>query len=154
MTRHTYKLKFKSITIVRDGISDYTFAKNFTKPYDVAVFVNTFARDLDDVEHFLVLCLDAKNTVLGVHRVAQGTVNGALMQPRETFRAAIMMNAVSVILAHTHPSGNPEPSKEDIAITRQLVEAGRVLDIRVLDHIVVGMGDPLTFVSLAERHLL
>jgi DNA repair protein RadC len=74
-----------------------------------------------------------------------------IIHPREVFRLAIAENAASIIVAHNHPSGNTEPSPEDIAITKQLVEAGRIVDIRVLDHIIIA-GD--AFTSLAERRLL
>ena len=83
--------------------------------------------------------------------VSDGSLNAVLIHPREVFRLAIAENAAAVILVHNHPSGNTEPSKEDIAITRQLVDAGRIVDIRVLDHIIIG-GDAYT--SLAERHMM
>lgn len=102
-------------------------------------------------ESFHVLLLNSANQVLRDVAVSDGSLNAVLIHPREVFRLAIAENAAAVILVHNHPSGNTEPSKEDIAITRQLVDAGRIVDIRVLDHIIIG-GDSYT--SLAERHLL
>ena len=79
------------------------------------------------------------------------SLNAVLIHPREVFRLAIAESAAAIILAHNHPSGNTEPSSEDIAITRQLVEAGRIVDIRVLDHVIIA-GDDYT--SFVERGLL
>lgn len=102
-------------------------------------------------ETFHVVMLNSANQIIREAVVGQGSLNSVIIHPREVFRLAIAENAAAVILAHNHPSGNTEPSKEDIAVTRQLVEAGRIVDIRVLDHLVIGGDD---FTSLAERHLL
>ena len=88
-------------------------------------------------EHFCVVTLDAANHVIGVHELTTGLVNQCPVHPREAFRKALLDNAVSVVFAHNHPSGNTEPSQEDFAITRVLVAAGRVMQIPVLDHIVI-----------------
>ena len=102
-------------------------------------------------ESFHVVLLNSANQILRDVAVSDGSLNAVLIHPREVFRLAIAENAAAVILVHNHPSGNTEPSKEDIAITRQLVDAGRIVDIRVLDHIIIG-GDAYT--SLAERHMM
>jgi DNA repair protein RadC len=102
-------------------------------------------------ELFIVLVLNSANKITKEVVVTQGLLNSSLTHPREVFRPAIMENAASVILLHNHPSGNPEPSPEDIAITRQLVEAGRVIGIPVHDHIIIA-GE--THTSFAERGLL
>jgi len=102
-------------------------------------------------ETFIVVLLNTANQILRDVVVGEGSLNAVIIHPREVFRLAIAENAASIIVAHNHPSGNTEPSKEDIAITRQLVEAGRIVDIRVLDHVIIA-GDAYT--SLAERHLL
>ena len=81
--------------------------------------------------------LNSKNELLRVVTVSEGTLSGSLVHPRETFRSAIVEGCYSVILLHNHPSGDPEPSGEDIKVTRQLVEAGRTLGINVLDHIII-----------------
>lgn len=88
-------------------------------------------------ETFRVALLSAKNELLRVANVSEGTLSGSLVHPRETFRAAIAEGCYSVILVHNHPSGDPEPSPEDIKITRSLADAGRILGIRVLDHIII-----------------
>ena len=90
------------------------------------------------VEHFAVVTLDATHKVISMHITSKGIVNKTLVHPRETFRDAIMDNSAAIILAHNHPSGNANPSKEDDEITKRLVDAGTLLGIPVLDHIVVG----------------
>lgn len=91
-----------------------------------------------DREHLAILMLDAKNRLLGVHTVGIGTLNGALVAPREVFKAAILANAASIIVGHNHPSGDPTPSPEDYRVTECLKSAGELLEIPVLDHLVIG----------------
>jgi DNA repair protein RadC len=117
----------------------------------------TAASDGDKQEAFVVLLLDTKNHMIGAPRVATlGLVNTSLVHPRETFRAAVRDGAASVIVAHNHPSGDPTPSKEDIDVTRRLVEAGKILGIGVVDHIILGRKEPGAdgFISLREQHLV
>lgn len=102
-------------------------------------------------EHFRVLLLDAKNRVFGSELVSIGTLNTSLVHPRELFRRAIQASAAAVILVHNHPSGDPTPSAEDLQLTRRLVEAGRLLGIEILDHLIIGDN---RYVSLKERALL
>lgn len=119
-------------------------------PEDAAGLVRAELR-YEPQEHFKVLLLDSKNYVLKVLTVTVGTLNSSLVHPREVFRPAITQAAASIILAHNHPSGDPTPSSEDLQVTRQLVEAGRILGIEVLDHIIIGGTD---YVSLKERRLM
>jgi DNA repair protein RadC len=100
-------------------------------------------------ECFIVIALNAKNKVIEKHLVSLGTVSSALVHPRECFRPLIQSAASSCILAHNHPSGDPTPSSEDIKITRQLISAGEIMGIKVLDHIVIGD----TALSLREAGL-
>ena len=103
-----------------------------------------------DREHFMCLHLDAKNRLISRETVSIGHLTAALVHPREVFKAAILANAASIALIHGHPSGDPEPSREDVEITRRLVKAGELLGIPVLDHVVVATRG---HVSLAERGL-
>ncbi|WP_136078969.1 JAB domain-containing protein [Pontiella desulfatans] len=89
-------------------------------------------------EAFVVIALNAKNRVIEKHLVSLGTVSSALVHPREVFRPLIQSGASYTILAHNHPSGSPSPSCEDLKITRQLIAAGEIMGIKVLDHIVIG----------------
>ena len=102
-------------------------------------------------EHFVCFSLDGSGNVLNCRVITIGLINHSLVAPRETFRGAIMDNAVSIIVAHNHPSGSLEPSPQDIAITRQLKEAGDILGIQLIDHVIV---TSTGHVSLRERGLI
>ncbi len=104
-----------------------------------------------DREEFLAVMLDGKNRALGFHLVSVGTLTASLVHPREVFKAAILANAAAVILVHNHPSGDPTPSAEDRAITQRLKEAGDLLGIRLLDHVVIGDG---RYVSFSDDNIL
>ena len=101
-------------------------------------------------EHLVTLILNTRNQVLKVHTVYIGSVNTAMVRVSELFREAIRRNAPALIVAHNHPSGDPNPSPEDVAVTRQMVAAGKLMDIEVLDHLVVGRN---RWASLKERRL-
>lgn len=88
-------------------------------------------------EHFLVLLLDGRNRILRELQISQGTLNASLVHPREVFRSAVQEAAAALVLVHNHPSGDPTPSGEDFVVTRRLVEAGELLGVRVVDHVVV-----------------
>ena len=94
--------------------------------------------DEEDREHFVSMMLDAKNKVIGIYTVSIGTLCCTVVSPREVFKAAILANAASIIVAHNHPSGDVTPSPEDIQVTATLKQAGKLLDIEVLDHVIVG----------------
>lgn len=116
-------------------------------PEDVASLFVPKLRDLKR-EVFYVILLNSANGLLKEVKISEGHLNASVVHPREVFKAAVDELAASVILVHNHPSGNPEPSAEDINVTKQIVEAGRVMSIEVLDHIIVaGNG----FLSMAER---
>ena len=111
----------------------------------------------DKQEAFVVVLLDTKNRMIGGPRVATlGLLNSSMVHPRETFREAVRDGAASVIVAHNHPSGDPTPSKEDLDITRRLVEAGTLLGIPVVDHLILGWAEPgaAGFVSLRDKNLV
>ena len=106
-----------------------------------------------ETECFVVLCLDSKNGMKAAEIVTTGLLNASLVHAREVFRPAILRNAASVVLVHNHPSGDPTPSAEDCRITRSMVEAGKILDISVLDHVVIGRGDA-DYCSIRESGLV
>ena len=103
-----------------------------------------------DQEQLRLILLDTRNQVLRTPTLYVGSLNTTVIRVGELFRAAIRENAAAFIVAHNHPSGDPAPSPEDIAITRQIVQAGKLLDVEVLDHIVIGHN---RFVSLKQRGL-
>jgi len=102
-------------------------------------------------ERFVVFWLNSANKVIGFEIVSEGILNSSLTHSREVFRGAIVATAASILLAHNHPSENPEPSQEDITITKQLAESGRIIGIPVHDHLIFAGN---TYTSLAERGLL
>jgi DNA repair protein RadC len=102
-------------------------------------------------EHFKLILLNPRNKIIGISTISIGTLNASLVHPREVFKDAIMHSAASVVLAHNHPSGDPEPSEDDLKITKKLVDSGKILGIEVLDHIVISKSN---FLSFKERGLI
>ena len=128
----------------------FTDQRSITSPELLARRMITRLRHLKR-EIFLVILLNTAHQIIREVSVGEGSLNAVVVHPREVFRLAIAEHAAAIILVHNHPSGNPEPSKEDLAITRHLTEAGRIVEIKVLDHIIIG-GD--TFTSFSDRNLL
>ncbi|HPX61150.1 MAG TPA: DNA repair protein RadC [Deltaproteobacteria bacterium] len=122
----------------------------FTSPRQVFDYFHHEFRD-SRKEYFLVLLLDGKNRIIRRVQISEGSLNQSIVHPREVFAPAVKEHAAAVILVHNHPTGDPEPSSEDMAVTRRLRESGEIMGIRVLDHIIVGDGDYLSFV---ERGLM
>ncbi len=118
-------------------------------PADVAQLLMAEMSHLEQ-EHFRVLYLDTRNRLLGSETVYVGSLNASHIRVSEVFREAVKRNCASIIVVHNHPSGDPTPSPEDVEVTRQLVAAGNLLDIEVLDHLIIGQQ---RFVSLRERGL-
>ena len=108
-------------------------------PRDAAAVVRDRIAD-EAVEVFGILLLDTKHQVTGWHGVSRGTLDSALVHPREVFCPAIRDMAAAIVLGHNHPSGDPTPSRDDVALTKRLVDAGELLGIPVLDHVVIGDG--------------
>lgn len=119
-------------------------------PQDIANLVSAEMATLDQ-EHLRVLLLNTRNEVLGIHEIYVGNVNSSVVRVAEVFRPAIRDNAPSIIVVHNHPSGDPTPSAEDVATTRDLVAAGDLLGIEVLDHLIIGSGN--RYISLNEKGL-
>lgn len=108
-------------------------------PEDVVQVGKTFMRIHEEPEEYMyMICLNTKNRVIGVFEISHGNVNSSIVGTREIFQKALLANAVSIILMHNHPSGDPSPSREDIEVTRRIVEAGKIIGIQVLDHIIIG----------------
>jgi DNA repair protein RadC len=113
--------------------------KTVRSPADAAGLVMEDMKNLDR-EHFRVILLDSKNSVISVETVSIGTVNASLVHPREVLKPALEKSATSMILVHNHPTGNVSPSREDILLTRRFEKCGRILGIEVVDHIIIGDG--------------
>jgi DNA repair protein RadC len=124
--------------------------KKITSPGDIAQLFIPLLRD-EVKEKFIIVCLNSANKVIKHETVSIGNLNSSVVHPREIFKVAIESSSASIILIHNHPSGNPEPSNEDISITKKIVEAGKIIDIPVFDHIIIA---GKTFTSFVERRLI
>ena len=130
-----YDVPVARLQLVMEGPANPHKALNC--PAEVAALVADYLAGADR-EHFVAVLLDAKNHVLCITTVSIGTLSSALVHPRELYKAAILANAASVIVAHNHPSGDPTPSAEDLALTKRLTEAGQLLGIPILDSVTIG----------------
>ena len=138
------------ISLVREGqVSCYE--QQIRSSANASTILQNYLADVDR-EHFVVLLLNQKNRVIGVHTVSVGSLSASVVHPRETFKAAILANAAAIICGHNHPSGDCQPSREDRAITTRLVESGKLLGISVLDHVIIG--DENKYFSFADEGLL
>ena len=145
------RINVYSLRLVKESSIAYNLEKPIVNPAAAAEIINqVFDMENQPNEVFAILCLNTKNKVAGAHIISQGSLSASIVHPREVFKAAILNNAASIILAHNHPSGDPEPSWEDIETTRRLVEAGEILGIRVLDHIIIGE----QYLSMKEKGLM
>lgn len=134
----------------RLSIEKASEVKTIRGPEDAAEYVMPHLR-FEEREHFEIILLDTKNHILGLRDISTGSLSASIVHPREVFLAAIRGGCASIILVHNHPSGDPAPSREDIAITQRLVKAGALLDIPVLDHVIIGDG---RFASLKEKGMM
>ena len=108
-------------------------------PEDAAMVSKGFMHIHENPEEYMyMICMNTKNRIIGVFEVSHGNVNSSIVGIREIFQKALLANAVSIILIHNHPSGDPTPSREDIAVTKRIVEAGKIIGVEVLDHIIIG----------------
>ena len=148
--------RLAGLTLVRESqpaaIAYPADRRPMRSPRDVFAVMAPFG-DQEEVEVFWTLCLDSQHRLLfdAPVVVTRGILNSSLVHPREVFRAAIVANAAAVILCHNHPSGDPTPSADDRLVTEQLAAAGRLLDIPVHDHVILGAG---RYTSFAEAGLL
>ncbi|KAF6558298.1 DNA repair protein RadC [Paenibacillus sp. EKM202P] len=120
------------------------------RPEDTVCLFREFIGDCDR-EAFCVLTLNTKNQPMALQLVSLGTLSSSLLHPRETFKLAVLSNAASIIACHNHPSGKPDPSTEDLDMTKRLQQSGAILGIELLDHIILGDD---SFVSLKQRGLM
>lgn len=119
-------------------------------PRDIAKAIGLSLKDKVK-EHFKLVMLNSRHKVIGLSNISTGTLTASLVHPREVFKEAIVHNAASVILVHNHPSGDPEPSADDLSVTRRLAEAGKILGIEVVDHVIIAK---TTYFSFREKGLI
>ncbi|MFL0250133.1 JAB domain-containing protein [Clostridium neuense] len=130
------RISIVSIKMIREGSILYNTRK-ILSPSDAVNLGKYFLEDADR-EKLIACCMDTKNQPISINIVSIGSLNSSIVHPREVFKAAILSNAASILIFHNHPSGNTEPSQEDITITKRLKEAGKLIGIELLDHIIIG----------------
>lgn len=148
--RPAKRINLVSIKMIREGSILYGIRK-IENPSDAAELGRKFIEEADR-EQLIVCCLDTKNQPTSISIVSIGSVNSSIVHPREVFKVAVLSNASSIIILHNHPSGDPTPSNEDINITKRLKEAGKLIGIELLDHIIIGSENK--FCSLKEKGVL
>lgn len=140
------RVNIVSLKVVRESTIHYP-QRTVRSPEDAYKLVKDFLSEADR-EVFIVVALCTKNTPMMINVCHVGSLNSSLVHPREVFKAAILSNAASIIIAHNHPSQDTTPSREDIEVTKRLVEAGNIIGIDVIDHLIIG-GDQ--FLSFKEK---
>lgn len=144
------------LRLVKESTGSYDLDSKFLYHPESVVMLMEDIFDLSEKaeEEFCMLCLNTKNKVIGAFTVSRGSLDSAVVHPREVFKRAILMNSAAIIVAHNHPSGNPEPSQNDLEVTKRLDEAGKILGIQVLDHLIIGDRDMYIgkhYISMKER---
>ena len=150
-TTKQYSIPAYRISLVRDS-KVATPARAIRSSSDAASVLRSYLGDTDR-EHFVAILLDTKNKIIGIHTVSTGSLSASVVHPRETFKAAILSNAAAMVVGHNHPSGDPQPSREDRALTERLVAGGKLLGIPILDHVIIGDGTMHSF-SFADEGLI
>ena len=146
------QVSFERVVLVKEKVGRYELPKKIGSPdqaYKAITEITSVEEEAQEV--FGILILNTKNKIVAVHEVSRGTLNSSMVHPREVFKPAVLHNAAAIICFHNHPSGDPEPSRDDIAITKRLVEAGKIMGIEILDHIIVTDDG---YVSLKERGVI
>lgn len=143
------RLNVISLRMVRESTYPYKTDK-IRCPEDAYKLVTEYLSDVDR-EYCLLICLSIRNTITALEVISIGTLDAALVTPREVFKSAILSNSASIILAHAHPSGDTTPSQEDVELTERVKNAGDILGIELLDHIIVADGRHF---SLRENGLI
>ena len=149
MSNVAKRINIVSIKMVKESSFQY-LARQILSPSDAYEMIKEQLEGLDR-EQFIIACLNTKNEPTNISVVAVGTLNKAIVHPREVFKTAILSNAASIMAFHNHPSGETTPSQQDIQLTNRLYEAGELLGIKLLDHLIIGDG---TFTSLKEKGYL
>lgn len=143
-----YKIPEYKVMLVKDS-NVPSDKKRIGSPTDVVSMFESYLRGADR-EHFCIAMLDRKGNLLGLNTVSVGGLSSSIVHPREVFKPAIVIGAASIILCHNHPSGDTAPSKEDIDVTKKLVEGGKILGIEILDHVIIGD----SYYSMSEHGLI
>ena len=143
MSNVAKRIDIVSIKMVKESSFQY-LTRTISSPYDAYEMIKEQLQD-SDREQFIIACLNSKNEPTNISVIAVGTLNKAIVYPREVFKTAILLNAASIMAFHNHPSGDTTPSQQDLQLTNRLYEAGELLGIKLLDHLIIGDG---SFTSL------
>jgi DNA repair protein RadC len=146
-----YDVTIYRVALVRES-SVQTLSPQIRQSSDAVAVVRTHLENVDR-EHFIALLVNRKNRLIGINTVSVGSLTASVVHPREVFKPAILANAAAMILAHNHPSGDPQPSNEDRVLTERLVQGGKLLGIEIVDHVIVGDGGTAYF-SFADTGCL
>ena len=138
MSNVAKRIDIVSIKMVKESSFQY-LTRTISSPHDAYEMVKERLESLDR-EQFIIACLNTKNEPTNILVVAVGTLNKVIVHPREVFKTAILSNAASIMAFHNHPSGNAEPSQQDLQLTQRLYEVGELLGIKLLDHLIIGDG--------------
>lgn len=144
------RIQVVGVRMVRETSSILYPGRRIRRPQDAAELFRQFIGECDR-EVFSILCLNIKNEPTAIHMVSTGTLNNSLVHPRETFKLAILANSAAIIACHNHPSGEADPSSEDINVSKRIQQSGDLLGIDLLDHIILGQN---SYVSMKERGLI
>ena len=146
------QVSFERIVLVKEKVGRYELPRKIGSPEEAYNAITTITNVQEEAQEvFGILILNTKHKVVAVHEISRGTLSGSTVHPREVFKPAVLHNAAAIICFHNHPSGDPTPSREDVEITKRLVEAGKIMAIEVLDHLIVGDD---RYVSLKERGVM
>ena len=146
------QVSFERVVLVKEKVGRYELPRKIGSPEDAYRAITAITNVQEEAQEvFGILILNTKNKIVAAHEISRGVLNGSLVHPREVFKPAVLHNAAAIICFHNHPSGDPEPSRDDIEITNRLVEAGKIMGIEILDHIIVGDD---RYTSLRERGVM
>ena len=141
VVKYKTKLTEKQRVILEKEVSVYCpeVDRKMNSPEKIASLATQYIRMQDLPEEYMyMVCMNTKLDMIGVFEISHGNVNSSIVGTREVFQKALLANAVSIALIHNHPSGDPTPSREDVEVTKRLMEAGKILGIQVLDHLIIG----------------
>ena len=141
--------KVYEVVSIKQVVRELESVHTVRSPEDAAELAHQLIGD-EDREVFLVMCLNTKNNVVAVHKAHIGSLNASIVHPRDVYKSAILNNAASIIVSHNHTSYNPSPSPEEVKVKERLQQAGKILGIDLLDHVIV-TPNPNKFLSLKEK---
>ena len=142
-------ISFLNLRVVKETSGRYDVRKKIQSPNDIFNIAQNVIRGNEYAEENLwLITLDTKNNITGIFTVSTGSLNASIVHPREIFKRAVLQNAASIIICHNHPSGDVTPSQEDINTTKRIYEAGKILGIELLDHVIIGDNK---YTSLKEK---